>query len=219
MVTVFSDNEKFQQDVDIIKDVYEGGLKTWECSVDMANFIKDFYFGIKLKNLRILELGCGSALPTISLLNRKDFSQFGVVSKVVLQDYNVEVLEKTTKNNILKFVPETHKQKITFFPGSWENFTISFCKCEYYDILLSSETIYDSNKYDEIIKIIENCLSHNNGIAMFLAKNFYFGIGLGGNVFDFISMLNLNLPQNAFSIELKYISSSNSLVIIRRSKV
>ena len=42
--------------------VYEGGLKIWECSIDLASFVAS---GIDVKSLNVLELGCGAGLPGI----------------------------------------------------------------------------------------------------------------------------------------------------------
>ncbi|KAI8450832.1 hypothetical protein BY996DRAFT_8545409 [Phakopsora pachyrhizi] len=68
---------------DLIPGIYEGGLKTWECSLDLAKVLVDGLFGkIKghllqsskdqkdcyLKTLRIFELGCGTGVPSILLL-------------------------------------------------------------------------------------------------------------------------------------------------------
>lgn len=47
---------------------YQGGLKVWECSYDLGEYIlsKD----IPLKNLRVLDLGCGAGILGIIALLR-----------------------------------------------------------------------------------------------------------------------------------------------------
>lgn len=42
---------------DLVSGVYEGGLKLWECSIDLARFLIDNRESLKGK--RVLELGCG----------------------------------------------------------------------------------------------------------------------------------------------------------------
>lgn len=42
---------------DLVSGVYEGGLKVWECSLDLVDYI---YANASLfENKTILELGCG----------------------------------------------------------------------------------------------------------------------------------------------------------------
>ncbi|ORY76825.1 hypothetical protein LY90DRAFT_501696 [Neocallimastix californiae] len=57
------------QQTDIIPGVYEGGLKTWECSVDLVKYLSDLQ-NSEFENKSILELGCGSALPGVYCLTR-----------------------------------------------------------------------------------------------------------------------------------------------------
>ena len=49
---------------DLVSGVYEGGLKIWECSEDLVEFLHSNKSG-RLKGLKVLELGCGAALPGI----------------------------------------------------------------------------------------------------------------------------------------------------------
>ncbi|KAF9331457.1 Histidine protein methyltransferase 1 [Podila minutissima] len=78
---------------DLVKGVYEGGLKTWECALDLVAYLaenKESYDGKK-----VLELGCGSALPGIYILTQSSSV------KVDLQDYNDQVLKLVTLPNVL----------------------------------------------------------------------------------------------------------------------
>ncbi|KAF9965458.1 Histidine protein methyltransferase 1 [Mortierella alpina] len=78
---------------DLVKGVYEGGLKTWECALDLVAYLaeqKENFDG-----QRVLELGCGSALPGIYVLTQSDSV------KVDLQDYNDQVLKLVTLLNVL----------------------------------------------------------------------------------------------------------------------
>ncbi|KAF9432035.1 hypothetical protein BGZ76_011389 [Entomortierella beljakovae] len=78
---------------DLVKGVYEGGLKTWECALDLVAYLaeqNENYDGKK-----VLELGCGSALPGIYILTKSNTVQ------VDLQDYNDQVLKLVTLPNVL----------------------------------------------------------------------------------------------------------------------
>ena len=82
-----SDSEKEQfVKSDLISGVYEGGLKVWECTFDMVDYLET----TQMDGKSVIELGCGQGLPGI-LCAKKG------ASKVVLQDYNEHVIEKATK--------------------------------------------------------------------------------------------------------------------------
>ncbi|CAH7689569.1 hypothetical protein PPACK8108_LOCUS24674 [Phakopsora pachyrhizi] len=112
---------------DLIPGIYEGGLKTWECSLDLAEVLVDGSFGkIKghllqssndqkdcyPKTLRIFELGCGTGVPSILLLfkifyellsqdPKKPQQSTEPILQIVLQDFNRDVLKLLTFPNIL----------------------------------------------------------------------------------------------------------------------
>ena len=50
-----------EQNTDLVKNVYEGGLKIWECSHDLVQFLSQTK--VPIHDQRVLELGCGAALP------------------------------------------------------------------------------------------------------------------------------------------------------------
>ncbi|KAH9179042.1 hypothetical protein EDB89DRAFT_2063142 [Lactarius sanguifluus] len=104
---------------DLVPGVYEGGLKTWECALDLAAYLdRDVVLGAQA-GLRVLELGCGTAAPTLLLLDRlfaflassetggapraSDGEQPICVpeTEIHLQDYNRAVLELVTFPNVL----------------------------------------------------------------------------------------------------------------------
>lgn len=97
------------ENTDLIGGVYEGGLKTWECSLDLVRHLHTHSIIptittttssssstlLTSHHLRVLELGCGSALPGIYCLTRGS----GIL--VDFQDYNEEVLRLITIPNVL----------------------------------------------------------------------------------------------------------------------
>ncbi|KAJ6456378.1 hypothetical protein C8R45DRAFT_577010 [Mycena sanguinolenta] len=88
---------------DLVPGVYEGGLKTWECSLDLVGYLDGLrdpngsYFSGK----RILEVGCGTGIPSVYLLSSLFSENSNVNAHVVLQDYNASVLELITFPNII----------------------------------------------------------------------------------------------------------------------
>ncbi|KAF1807595.1 hypothetical protein V8B55DRAFT_1467105 [Mucor lusitanicus] len=79
---------------DLIKGVYEGGFKTWECSIDMVQYLSGLPEE-QITNKRVLELGCGSSLPSLYLLSHSN------TNRVDVQDYNDQVIRFITIPNIL----------------------------------------------------------------------------------------------------------------------
>lgn len=79
-----------QQHSDLIPGVYEGGAKIWECTDDLLIYLSNNFSTGKLKNLRVLDLGCGSGLLGIYA--------FANEAKVTFQDY-VSLLSSTKEPN------------------------------------------------------------------------------------------------------------------------
>ncbi|KZT20186.1 hypothetical protein NEOLEDRAFT_1158769 [Neolentinus lepideus HHB14362 ss-1] len=91
---------------DLVPGVYEGGLKTWECSLDLVTYLDEQE--VSYRGKRILELGCGTAVPSLYILNRlfstrTDLTegQWSVETHIHLQDYNRSVLELITLPNVI----------------------------------------------------------------------------------------------------------------------
>ncbi|MCJ1397372.1 hypothetical protein MMC11_000565 [Xylographa trunciseda] len=94
---------------DILSRVYEGGFKTWECSVDLARYIsKSVVTGqwvLEGMDTQIIELGAGTALPTAALLqylaSKAQHSSSFSRTHITVADYNAQVLALATIPNLL----------------------------------------------------------------------------------------------------------------------
>ncbi|OQO01883.1 hypothetical protein B0A48_12356 [Cryoendolithus antarcticus] len=88
---------------DIRTGVYEGGFKTWECSLDLASLLLDRGPRKDIDELvrcdQIVELGCGTAIPTLVLFQHA--LQNSIPLTFTLQDYNASVLRLVTLPNLL----------------------------------------------------------------------------------------------------------------------
>ncbi|KAM5356328.1 hypothetical protein ACJ41O_002974 [Fusarium nematophilum] len=89
---------------DVKTGVYEGGFKSWESSVDLVKVLaaKRAISTLEERPLRVMELGCGTALPSLALF------QWATASKsskkplsLVLADYNPSVLQLVTLPNFI----------------------------------------------------------------------------------------------------------------------
>ncbi|CAI4039656.1 hypothetical protein SMKI_09G0630 [Saccharomyces mikatae IFO 1815] len=87
---------------DLRKNIYEGGLKSWECSFDLVDLLSEKVDRTSNNIDAVVEIGCGTALPSEflfkSALLRNDKSEN---LKFVLTDYNASVLRLVTIPNLI----------------------------------------------------------------------------------------------------------------------
>ncbi|GAA5989398.1 hypothetical protein JCM10908_001294 [Rhodotorula pacifica] len=103
---------------DLVKGVYEGGLKTWECSLDLVDCLDQRGFSIdrdlatqRVRGSSVLEIGCGTAIPTCAVFARllNEIAQEPTPeegprpkkTRIHVQDYNKQVLSLITFPNLL----------------------------------------------------------------------------------------------------------------------
>lgn len=98
---------------DLKPNFYEGGFKTWECSLDLADVLLSSFAGIGTageeedQSVHVIELGCGTAVPSLMLFAQilKSSSPDSEGSKgtyrFTMADYNSTVLRMVTFSNFL----------------------------------------------------------------------------------------------------------------------
>ncbi|KAL7070144.1 hypothetical protein ACQ4LE_010300 [Meloidogyne hapla] len=176
---------------DLETGIYEGGLKVWECSLDLSNFIDSISF----EGFNVLELGCGAGLPSI-------VAALNGASSLTLQDFNDYVLEANTKINFQ--LNGIDLSKCFFVKCDWAN-------CEElkgfkkFDRILTSETIYNEENYISLLSLM-NKLLNNEGEIYLAAKTYYFGVG--GNIPAFQSLIN---SQGIFNCEEVWKTTKSSV--------
>ncbi|EPS60086.1 hypothetical protein M569_14718, partial [Genlisea aurea] len=181
---------------DLVPGKYEGGLKLWECSLDLiAALNSEIHEGIlSFTGKRVLELGCGHGLPGI-------FACLKGSAAVHFQDFNAEVLRCLTIRNVTHNV-ETNSQRSAssnrdletrFFSGDWGDIDRILFPANSnesdgrYDIILMSETVYSISSLPNLFKLIKKRLRKSGGVVYMAAKKYYFGVG--GGTRQFISMV------------------------------
>ena len=112
--------------------------------------------------------------------------------QVNFQDYNAEVIKGVTIPN---YVANVQKRKDIncspfFYSGSWN----TFCKPssiheKLYDLIITSETIYNTEHYPTLLEIFDSYLA-TEGRVLLAAKVNYFGVG--GGLRDFEKAINDN---------------------------
>ncbi|NXK46062.1 MET18 methyltransferase, partial [Chauna torquata] len=191
---------------DLIPGVYEGGLKIWECTFDLIDYLSEAE--MQFTNKTVLDLGCGAGLLGIVALR-------GKAEKVHFQDYNSTVIDEITLPNVVancindgnriggrddrKIFKLPSKRprkaeclpdeltKCRFFSGEWSEVTqllLSSNKpCSKYDVILTSETIYNPDYYSALHDTLSQLLD-KNGRVYLASKAHYFGVGGGIYLFE-----------------------------------
>ncbi|XP_050310575.1 histidine protein methyltransferase 1 homolog isoform X2 [Anthonomus grandis grandis] len=176
-----------EQHSDLQNGVYEGGLKVWECTFDLINHLTELKLDLKGKN--VLDLGCGAGLLGILSLH------VGAL-RCTFQDYNLEVLKYVTVPN-LKLNGEELLDRSEFYSGDWESFFNQLT--QKFDLILTSETIYNIDCYEKLHSTFEKLLKPDGAIYL-AAKSYYFGVGGGIALFeDFLSRKNTFKAQRSWS--------------------
>ncbi|XP_017934475.2 histidine protein methyltransferase 1 homolog [Manacus vitellinus] len=188
---------------DLIPGVYEGGLKIWECTFDLMDYFSEAE--IQFTNKTVLDLGCGAGLLGIVALK-------GKAERVHFQDYNSTVIEEITLPNVVancvnegisgkdrktsKPPAKRPKKaegspdvltKCRFFSGEWSEVTQLLLSSNKpfskYDIILTSETIYNPDYYSALHDALAQLLD-KNGHVYLASKVHYFGVGGGIYLFQ-----------------------------------
>ncbi|GAO48497.1 hypothetical protein G7K_2670-t1 [Saitoella complicata NRRL Y-17804] len=169
---------------DVIPGVYEGGFKTWECSIDLSRYLStEISAGTLTFPARVAELGCGSALPSMHLLHQALVK--GHSLSLTLQDYNASVLQHVTVPNMYLAwalsraeeggwedegeIDVTDEDKaaflndlemknvhITLLSGGWGEEMLGYMNPAP-SVLLASETIYSPNSLPAFTDVLNGC--------------------------------------------------------------
>ncbi|KAL0883290.1 hypothetical protein ABMA27_016707 [Loxostege sticticalis] len=182
-----------EENSDLVTGFYEGGLKIWECTHDMIEYLIKNENSVEMKDKKVLDLGCGAGILGIYA--------FLQGANVTFQDYNKEVLEYVTIPNVLLNIEvederELQLKKCRFFSGDWGSFNEKLGDTDVFSIILTSETIYNEDNYDKLINLFSKRLDIN-GVVYVAAKTCYFGVGGGVRQFE-----NSVLKNKLFNCEV-----------------
>lgn len=145
-----------------IFDCISGGLKIWECTIDLLDYIENE--PVTFKGMDVLDLGCGAGVLGIQAITKEASSvhfqdyvtflnsyQFEAHLKVFSQ--NSEVLDLVTIPNVLLNISSQDlERRAKFFSGDWELLEEMLAS---YDIILTAETIYSPDNYLKLMSIFD----------------------------------------------------------------
>jgi len=162
---------------DLVKGKYEGGAKLWEGAVDLTRFLledADACGFLRLKNARVLELGCGHGLPGLACAMRG-------AKEVVFADYNPDVLRALTvpnaRANGFATGRDTKMEKtetgdgdasdasfrasFRFLGGDWGSLARSgndLLQPGAFDVVLAAETVYEPSSFAKHVEILKRAV-------------------------------------------------------------
>ena len=187
--TTASTLEGCPEDADVVRGVYEGGLKAWECARDLAAHVGTAAFDVDGLvdaaggRVRAMELGAGQAGPGLAAARRLGAR----CETLTLTDYNRDVVEEVTAPNalatfaLMESEGEATPGRLRLLCGDWSGYD-AFVEADGVDLLLTSESIYDASQYGSLCAFIAHALSPR-GVCLLAAKSYYFGVGGGTNAF------------------------------------
>jgi hypothetical protein len=169
---------------DVIRGVYEGGAKVWECTLDVEHWIRGAGNGAISAAKVVIDLGCGAGILGCAVM------QVNAASNLVFQDLNVEVLRQLTVPTIQLNCGSKALSRTVLLASDWRNLCKDVSSVgsdtawlkDSCDVIVSSETLYAESAYPALIELLRLCLTPT-GIAVIGSKAFYFGVGGAASTF------------------------------------
>ncbi|XP_063200891.1 histidine protein methyltransferase 1 homolog [Chroicocephalus ridibundus] len=191
---------------DLIPGVYEGGLKIWECTFDLIDFFSEAE--IRFTNKSVLDLGCGAGLLGIVALKGKagkvHFQDYNstVIDEITLPNAVANCVDEGSwmggGGDGKTHKPPSKRPKkaecspdalttCRFFSGEWSEVSQLLLSSNKpfskYDIILTSETIYNPDYYGALHDTLAKLLD-KHGRVYLASKAHYFGVGGGIHLFE-----------------------------------
>ncbi|XP_067841605.1 histidine protein methyltransferase 1 homolog [Heptranchias perlo] len=198
---------------DLIPGVYEGGLKIWECTFDLLKHLDgvdlrsqrvlDLGCGAGLLGILALRKQAQEVhfqdyngavieeitIPNVALSEEESESSLGGKEEPGLEDEDDDdddPPEKRRKGEESSPPPKRGMlSRCRFFSGEWSQFSkVHGSNGSFkYDVILTSETLYNPDCYGALHDTFLNLLSEK-GTVYLASKTHYFGVGGGIHLFE-----------------------------------
>lgn len=174
---------------DIVRGIYEGGAKVWECTLDVEEWIAGDGAQEAAAARIALDLGCGAGVLGYAVLRASPSAT------VVLQDLNAEVIRRVTWPTVQLNGGGEALRRSVFLAADWARLDaairagaedVAWLRGSV-NLVVSSETLYAVEAYPPLLSLLD-CLLAPCGVALLGSKAFYFGVG--GSVSAFVQAVN-----------------------------
>ena len=213
-----SSSRRFQNS-DLVPGIYEGGLKVWECSVDLCCYLQANNICCEGK---LLELGCGHGLPGCWALKQarlrqqstfvvfSDFNQF-VLTDVTIANIAINTKGSSSNPNEFKELATWLSEHVGLGAGDWNRMSKQLLEEPQkqpprdsqddgkFDFILAAETTYSETAAMDTARLIAKHLKRGTGVAYVATKRYYFGVGGGSDCFR--SALAAQPLSSTFQVE------------------
>ncbi|KAJ8361405.1 hypothetical protein SKAU_G00179300 [Synaphobranchus kaupii] len=201
------------QNTDLISGVYEGGLKVWECTYDLLEHLEAEGEAFSGKRVLDLGCGAGllGILALKRGAREVHFQDYNstVIERVTLpnvllnceddddDDDDDDGAGEGDEEGVKYGCPppkrrapgpprDTKLAKCRFFSGSWTSFLTEMLSNDplpKYDLIMTSETIYNEAYYPALHEVFRKLLDQG-GLVYLATKAHYFGVGGGLYLFQ-----------------------------------
>lgn len=209
-----------REGTDIIPGRYGGGLKVWECSLDLCRYIWSQRDCMKVRYA--LEIGCGHGLPGCLIL--RIGIQSGSPIKVLFADLNDFVLKGVTIPNIILntkgFAEENVVNSFVLGAGDWLEMSRRLSQGAYetpqlpsggrFDLVLAAETTYTTESSEDTAILLAQHIAVD-GMGLVATKRYYFGCGGGSDaLMDALSAQQVMIEGRSYILHAKTIEVFDS---------
>lgn len=207
-VALYQSNEVDSSLQQVKTSIYEGGNQLWECTFDLIHYLNAVIETLPSLQYNIVDIGCGTGFLGIYLSLKLYYS------RLILQDFNKEVLTSTTIFNVAVNHNSDILKKTSLIYGDWNSLAknielFSSVKNKSPNIIVASEILYNIDLYESLISIFKSLLAEPESVLFIASKRYYFGVG-GGST-SFMSLINSNHPRLICKVVTSYEDGSSNV--------